>query len=172
MTMVEDRRGRLFVAAFPPADVLDLIEALPRSQQQGVRWTRRDQWHVTLRFFGSCSMAAAVDALSKVEAVEATATLSPHVGRLGRNVLIVPVTGLEAIAAAVVYATRSVGQPPDDRPFLGHLTLARLRRVGACALTAATVTAAWPVTKLSLVESHLGGAGARYETVFELPLWP
>ena len=168
----DDRRGRLFVAVRPPPEVLDVIASLPRRQQAGVRWTTRDQWHVTLRFLGICSVAAAIDAMSKVEAMSTTASLGPRVGRLGRGVLMVPVLGLEALAAAVVSAMACVGQPPDDRPFLGHLTLARLRGAGACALTSATVSASWPVTTVQLVESHLGRDGARYETIYELPLRP
>ena len=172
MTVSDDRRGRLFVAVWPPPGVLDVVEAMPRTSQPGVRWTTRDQWHVTLRFLGTCSVAAAVDAVSGVEGATTTASLGPRVGRLGRGLLIVPVAGLDALAAATVAATANVGQPPEPRPFLGHLTLARLRGVRACGLTAATIEASWPVTALSLVESHLGREGARYETIYEQPLRP
>jgi 2'-5' RNA ligase len=43
---------RLFVAVRPPDDILDAVAALPRPTHPGVRWTARDQWHVTLRFLG------------------------------------------------------------------------------------------------------------------------
>ena len=57
---------RLFVAVWPPDEVLDAIAALPRADEPGVRWTRRDQWHVTLRFLGSAEIEAAVAALHTV----------------------------------------------------------------------------------------------------------
>ena len=46
------RGSRLFVAVVPPDDVLEAVAALPRPQEPGVRWTRPDTWHVTLRFLG------------------------------------------------------------------------------------------------------------------------
>ena len=59
---------RLFVAVWPPDEVLDLIAALPRPEVEGLRWTTRDQWHVTLRFFGSVELAPAAVALRGVAA--------------------------------------------------------------------------------------------------------
>ena len=44
---------RLFVALFPPEDVLEeLAEFLAPRQEvdSDLRWTTRDQWHVTLAF--------------------------------------------------------------------------------------------------------------------------
>jgi 2'-5' RNA ligase len=165
-------QARLFVAVWPPPEVFALVAALPRAEQPGVRWTTRDQWHVTLRFLGTCDVVASTDALGSLQAPCTTAVLGPRVGRMGRGVLIVPVGGLEAVAAAVILATASIGPPPEDRPFLGHLTLARLRGVRACGLTDTTVEASWPVSSVSLVESHLHPRGARYETILEVPLGP
>src|SRR5262245_9060382 len=119
--------ARLFVAAWPPAGVLDAIQALPRPDESGVRYTRRDQWHVTLRFLGSCAVDDAVAAFDAIDAVPADAVLGPAVARLGRFVLVVPVAGLEDLAASVVEATREVGEPPEPRRFAGHITVARLR---------------------------------------------
>ena len=162
---------RLFVAVWPPGDVLDRIEALSRPDVAGLRWTRRDQWHVTLRFLGSVPDAGPVgDALVSVAATAAAteAVLGPTVDRFGRRVLQVPVSGLETLAAAVVVATSGMGRPPDDRPFAGHVTLARASGRGSVdlrPLTGAAVSARWPVREMSLVRSHLSPAGARYEVV-------
>lgn len=164
--------ARLFVAVEPPGTVLDLLAALPRAEQPGVRWTTRDQWHVTLRFLGEADPAEVGAALDTVRATACEAVLGPRVGRLGRNVLIVPVGGLDDVAAEVARATRDLGKPPEDRPFLGHLTLARLRNVKACGLTDATVMARWMVTTVALVESHLHPKGARYEVRHEVALLP
>ena len=118
---------RLFVAVWLPDDVLDLIAALPRPEVDGLRWTTRDQWHVTMRFFGAVELDEAVEALRRLSAPPTTAELGPEVGRFGRRILHVPVDGLERVAAAVVDTTAAVGRPPEDRPFAGHITLARAR---------------------------------------------
>ena len=91
---------------------------------------------MTLRFLGEVDAPGPVaDALRRVpEALaaagvgEVRATLGPRVAWFpGRQVLQVPVSGLDALAQAVVDATARWGRPPEDRPFSGHLTLARAR---------------------------------------------
>ena len=154
---------RLFVAVWPPADVVEQIAALPRPEVAGLRWARPDQWHVTLRFLGAVAggdLAAVVAALGAVHIDGPVgATAGPTVGRFGRRILHLPVDGLGGLAAAVVAATRDIGEPPDDRPFRGHLTLARAtgRGTDLRPMTGATVAGEWEVVEMALVESHLGG---------------
>ena len=161
--------ARLFVAVWPPDDVLDLVAALPRPEVEGLRWTTPAQWHVTLRFFGSVELDDAVGALRGLSASTTTADLGPEVGRFGRRILQVSVSGLEGVAAAVVDATAEVGRPPKDRPFSGHVTLARVRDrrrgVDLRPFVGTPVGARWPVTEISLVESHLHPRGANYDVV-------
>jgi len=68
-----------------------------------------------------------------------------------------------------VEATKTVGKPPEPRPFSGHVTLARARDrrkgVDLRALVGAPISASWPVTEVCLVESHLSSKGATYEVV-------
>jgi 2'-5' RNA ligase len=165
---------RLFVAVWPPDEVLDLLAALDRPEIHGLRWTRRDQWHVTLRFLGPVPDAAPVaEALSGLDLPSSAAVLGPAVDRFGRRILHVPVAGLEAVAAGVVGATERLGQPPDDRPFHGHITLARVAdraRVDLQPLTGRAVHAKWRVGTICLVESRLSPAGARYEVLDRFPL--
>jgi 2'-5' RNA ligase len=161
---------RLFVAAWPPAGVLDLLETLPRPSDPGVRWTRRDQWHVTLRFLGAADPAAAVAALASLDVAAAEAVLGPLTARLGQSVVVVPVAGLTEVAVAVAAVTAEVGEPPDPRPFAGHLTLARLRQRPACGVTGFRLAARFAVRELHLVRSHLDHEGARYETLAVVPL--
>jgi RNA 2',3'-cyclic 3'-phosphodiesterase len=158
---------RLFVAVAPPANVLAMVAGLDRPEVPGVRWTTADQWHVTLRFLGEVEdpgpVAAALDGASLAPA---TATVGPRVATLGRGVLMVPVAGLDALAGAVISATAGVGRPPEDRPFRGHLTLARARPGASVrGLAGAAVAATFPVDDVRLVRSRLGRGGARYEDV-------
>jgi 2'-5' RNA ligase len=157
------------VAVWPPEEVLDLMAGLPRPDVAGLRWTTRDQWHVTLRFFGNVELEDALAALGRVAAEPTVAELGPEVGRFGKRVLHVPVGGLDAVGKAVIRATKTVGRPPEDRPFSAHLTLARARDrrrgVDLRQLVGAAVSAEWPVSEICLVESHLSSKGANYQVV-------
>ncbi len=165
---------RLFVAVWPPPEVVQELAALPRLDVPGLRWTPADHWHVTLRFLGSVEEQAARDAFGRIEAGAPEVRLGPETGRFGRRVLHVPVHGLEGVAAAVGAATARLGQSGDERPFHGHLTLARARDrrgVDLRPLAGVPVSGSWLVEEVFLVASHLGGGRpARYEVVERLCL--
>jgi RNA 2',3'-cyclic 3'-phosphodiesterase len=171
----EDGGVRLFVAVCPPPHVIERMAALERPTAPGVGWTGPDQWHVTLRFLGEVPDPAPVErALRAVPLPAATATVGPDAEVLGRNVLVLPVAGLDGVAGAVATATAGFGQD-DPRPFRGHLTLARRRRGGtALGLLGGRpelgLEATFEVAAVALVRSHLDRAGARYETLAEVPL--
>ena len=99
----------------------------------------------------------------------AAAALGPRVSRLGRDVVCLPVTGLDELAAAVAAASDGLGEPPG-RPFVGHLTLARLRQRAACGLTGTPVDLVVPVDEVVLVRSTLGPQGAVHGPVLSVPL--
>lgn len=159
---------RLFVAVWPPAPALAALAALDRPADLPLRWTTSEQWHVTLAFLGDVEAAdvPAIEAALRVSSTTpATAVLGPATVRLGRETLVAPVGGLDQLAGAVAEATAPWGHPPEDRDFFGHVTLARARRRVPipAALAGAPVSATWSVTEVSLVQSHLGAGGARYE---------
>jgi 2'-5' RNA ligase len=160
---------RLFAAVWPPPEVVEALAVLPRPEVPGLRWTTPDQWHVTLRFFGEADVAEAVEAFRGIHGGGAlVAGLGPATGRFGRRVLHVPVRGLDALAAATVAATAGVGERPGPRAFAGHVTLARARHprgVDLRPLAGAPVAGRWVVEEVTLVASHLGPGGARYEVV-------
>ena len=163
---------RLFVAVRPPDDVLELIANLPRPDDTPARWTTRDQWHVTLRFFGNVDDAAPViDALDALRARVAPAevTLGPRAGVLGHQVVYLPAAGLDALATAVIDASRTFGEPPPARRFKGHLTLARTKG-SLVDLSVLDLSAAWTVDRIELIRSHLGRGPAMYETVASFSL--
>jgi 2'-5' RNA ligase len=175
--------GRLFVAVWPPASLMTRLRELDRPARPGLRWTTEDQWHVTLRFLGRVDRDAYLplhEALTRVAAgcspVEARAGPAPRA--LGRSVWAFPVEGLEPVAERLKTATADLGQPPAERPFRGHITLARARRPAALsglgkqaspraadAAAAGEVADRWRVTDLTLVRSDLRPDGARYEVL-------
>jgi 2'-5' RNA ligase len=116
---------QFYVAVLPPAEIIDAIGDLPTKAQRGVRYTKRDQWHITVKFLGASDPDAAVSALADLEAPVAKATLGPAVSMLGARVLMIPVSGLDDLAAVSSAAFAGVGEPQPDREFSGHLTLAR-----------------------------------------------
>ncbi len=162
--------NRLFVAVWPPAEVLDGIEALRRPVEDGGRWTRRDQWHVTLRFLGSADIDEVTRALAALRHPPVQAVVGPATELLGEGVLHLPVAGLDTLADGVVAATRDLGRPPEGRPFLGHLTLARMAGEPSEGVLGQPFSARFAVHAVHLVSSSLGGDAARYETVATLPL--
>lgn len=162
---------RTFVAVWPPSEVIRTLSALPREDRRGVRWTHPDQWHVTLRFLGEVDPDEVVRALAGLSHPPVRARFSGPIGRLGRSALVVPVDGLASLAAEVCARTAELGDPlPADRPFFGHLTLARLRGTAACGLTDRLVPGEWDVREVAVVTSRLDPDRARYTIVATVPL--
>ena len=158
---------RLFVAVWPPPEVVRLLASLDRPHRQGLRWTDERQWHVTLRFLGEADpdeVAAAIrPALAGIGPRDAV--LGPVTRRVAPSVLVAPVSGLDDLAAALPF--------PADKPFVGHLTLARTGRRSSSvpsALAGAPVSAGWRVDEVSLVRSTLGRGGSVYDDVAVFPL--
>ena len=165
--------SRLFVALWPPAEVLDQIEALPRQARPGVRWTTRDQWHVTLRFLGSADVDVVEPALRGLRHPPVEAVIGGRVGRLGTSALVVPVAGVDSLAAAVLEATASVVPIPTghEARFVGHLTLARLKGgAGVDGLVDSLIEVSWSGDEVALVQSILGSGPATYRTAATVAL--
>jgi 2'-5' RNA ligase len=167
--------NRLFVAIWPPELLIEQLRALDRPPQPGLRWTTEDQWHVTLRFLGDMATPeeeALRAGLGQVAAVVSApeATAGPHPQHLG-PAWVLPVAGLDQLAETVEAATRDLGQPPAHRSYRGHLTLARARQRRLLrGLPETAVAAAWTVTEMTLVRSHLGAKAARYDVIGRWPL--
>lgn len=146
-----------------------------------MRWTTEQQWHVTLRFLGSVDESAVPNVVAALAAAAAaTATpvpvvMGPMTDCFGSAILHVPVSGLDELATQVNEATAAFGEPPDPRPFHGHLTLARSgnrRRRGPNLRRFADqpCSGAWVVEDITLVCSRPHRDGVRYEIVQRTPL--
>jgi len=174
---------RLFAAVTPPDTVLDRLEAATvraRADWSGLRWAGREQWHITLAFYGELDGArlpALTRRLRRAAARAAPLDLAltgagtfPHAARA--QVLWAGVRGdvarLRRLADATAAAGRRVGVSRDRKPFRAHLTLARCR---APTDLRALVTGLngfdsgrWRAAELLLIRSHTGPK-PRYETL-------
>lgn len=163
--MTDDETGRLFVSVLLPDSAVEALAALPRPEIEGVRWTEPENWHVTLRFLGNAPVPEATAAFETITAPGATARLGPRVWRLGQSVAMVPVVGLDDLASAVAAATAGVGEAPERRRFVGHVTVARTRARMPTAALGSEVAAEFDVEQIHLMRSHLDHVGPRYEIV-------
>jgi 2'-5' RNA ligase len=161
---------RLFVAVWPPEDVLDRLAAIER-RADDVRWTTRAQWHVTLHFLGEVDDGLVPDVVSAVGDAASALTpvrvsLSDRLSRFGRAVAHVEVSGLVPWADAVRGA---LGAGLEDRPFVGHVTIARAKPrtsvAGLAGIELPPGPSSWVASELAVVRSELGPGGSRYSNV-------
>lgn len=173
---------RLFVALpVPPSAVYRQVTDELKAAAPAARPVLDGAWHVTLRFLGevhepeAASLAAALDtacagrpALPCV--VEGLGTFSqgfPPDKRARVAWAGVRAPGVDALAKAVVDATAAFGEPPERRPFVAHVTLARLPNPADLRALVArhqgTLFAQGRIDRVVLYESHLGPGGPRYE---------
>jgi 2'-5' RNA ligase len=187
---------RLFVAVELPPEVREALAGLQEGSRHqcgpGVRWTRPEGVHLTLKFLGEVAqtqVAPIEEALAKAARGQAAFKLS--LGSTGffpnprrPRVLWVGIEGeterLKALARRVEEELSPLGFPTEGRPFTPHLTLARLgERLGPAqreAIGSVVQSAPWrpgrpfAVDGLSLMRSRLDPAGAVYTCLQWAPL--
>ncbi|MEX0799723.1 MAG: RNA 2',3'-cyclic phosphodiesterase [Dehalococcoidia bacterium] len=186
---------RLFVAIELPEPVLaalgDVQDQLRAHRLEGLRWTRPEGVHLTLKFLGEtpavrlgdieAAVASAVDGRTAFRlALGAAGTF----GSRGRpRVVWIDLEGeveeLRRLQLAVEAALVAIGFPAEEREFSPHLTLARVRqpppRELAERLTAALAEVSTPemefeAKEVSLMRSELGPGGAVYTRLAAFPL--
>lgn len=169
---------RLFVALRPPAP----IRALLLGAMGGIsdaRWQTEDQLHLTLRFIGEVDGHLARDVLAALGSVRQQSFEIALNGigtfeRRGRPETIWagvrPQEPLRALHKKIDAALLRVGVPPDQRAFMPHITLGRLRRssgtIGNFLEQSAVLTSpAFEVDRFALFESALTPDGAVYSMI-------
>jgi 2'-5' RNA ligase len=164
---------RLFVALTPPGEVVrELLSATAglREVAPELRWTRPEQWHLTLAFLGKVGddvLDELTRRLGRTAARHRPLSLSlGGGGRFGHQVLWTGVRGdrdgLRRLAASAQAAGRRSGLPVEQRPYRPHLTLARAE-LGTDLRPLVERLAPWEglpwrATRLHLVRSRLGAA--------------
>ena len=190
------RSFRLFVAISPTEAVKDEIEKAQRQLRDGlpgkfVRWTKREQFHLTLSFLGDVAEARVAELIEVLRDVcrpfSAMRLRAERIGffpdmRFPRVIWawvhdekdILPRLQ-EAIAARVQNFT-------DVRPekkFTGHVTLGRtqnIKRPQAEVLAKLalgmvdTFLGEWMADKVELIRSELSPRGSRYTTLATIPI--
>jgi len=125
---------RLFVALALPDDVALGLAAL-QTGVPGARWQTRDQLHLTLRFIGDVDeriASDADDALSGIAAPGFQLALK-GVGEFGGKTPHALWAGVrdrepvQFLQRKIETALQRAGLPPEQRKFLPHVTLARLK---------------------------------------------
>lgn len=169
-------RVRLFVAADLPDDVRAALAAW-RPSDGALRPVAPEYLHVTLCFLGSVAEslvepvgAATVACAAPVGplAVGGGLWLPPRRPRVLAVALEDPEGRLGEVQAAVSSAMERVaGYRPEVRPFLPHVTVARVRRGEKAPRgeLAPPPEVRFAPTALTLYRSHLSPKGARYEAL-------
>lgn len=180
---------RAFAGIALPASYQDELEALLRRLRPlatgPVSWTRPGNWHLTLKFLGQVP-GEGPSGLEAVTAALAGVRFSPFaLSGAGGGFFPSPRrprvawVGLDqgraacvALAGTVEAVLAPLGYAPENRPFAGHLTVARFRepgRAGDVAGMAGVLDAvrlpACAVDRITLWRSILGPGGPRYEVL-------
>jgi 2'-5' RNA ligase len=163
--------ARLFVAIWPPDDVLDRLADVERPKDQGVKWVPQENLHITLRFLGDADIDEVSARLDATLLPAATAVVGPAFDLLGERSLISPVAGVDELAGVVQQTLRGLGTAPERKRFQGHITVARLaRRARPMRSAGRMFDATFDVTEIALVASTLRDTGAVYDTVATWPI--
>lgn len=194
--MADGELFRLFIAVTLPEEVKAKIEAAQAELRQalpgpGVRWTRREQFHLTLKFLGDMD-AARVEALK--EAIRAACqgfnALHLRAERVGffpdlRSPRVVWVgvqdrtDQLPRLQQAVEGATQYFTAEREEQRFTGHVTFARIKSISRPEAEAVGRAAAgmaersfgqWTECKVELMGSVLSPQGARHSSLAAIGL--
>ena len=171
---------RLFIGIPLAAEVIDGLEHLSRSLRSDddrLRWTSVDSWHITLQFLGETSEERYKCLAPRLREV-VSAPPSIQVGELGffdrAGVFFADVhvsQELSQLQRSVIAATSKCGCPAEERPFHPHITLARAKgddRMHALKKLKNNVKPnvafrPFPAQEFLLYESILGPRGSHYE---------
>jgi 2'-5' RNA ligase len=172
---------RLFVGLAVDEAVKDTLERLTlrlRAKDDGLRWSTRDQWHVTLVFLGEVEDEARARLVRELAEVRRPA-LALRVEQLGVfervGILHAEVevsAELLRLYEDVAAAVRRTGLDVEERPYRAHITLARSRnRDGRKSMERLQrsaeqqrLSARWEAKEFLLYESQLSPDGSRYVT--------
>jgi 2'-5' RNA ligase len=183
-------RIRCFVAVDLASEVVATVAAVTAELRRAggdVRWVGEENLHVTLKFLGELSpdrlgaVRAAVGAAARATAPFAVAAAglgafpTPERARVAWVGLEGPALG--RLAGRVDEALAGAGFPREERAFVPHVTIGRVRSPRGWSRVLAAMRPHWGaafgvsrITEVLLYRSDLGPAGARYVPLERLAL--
>lgn len=191
-----DRALRLFIAISLPEAVKEEIEKTQREMRRELpgdfmRWTKREQFHLTLKFLGNVAETR-VGELSEAlrGACSAFRTMRLRAERMGffpnarfPRVAWVGVRDeqneLPRLQGTIETAAKDFTGEKGGEKFSGHVTLARIQGIPRPQAEILSRLAArmaeksfgdWMGDEVELIRSELSSAGARYTTLASFPL--
>jgi 2'-5' RNA ligase len=190
---MSDNRLRLFVAMDIPHAAKDLINSAInelRGDVEGARWVKPQNLHLTLKFIGeyteeglsrlSNEIRATGERCTAFKAALGGCGAFPSRGR-ARVIWVGMDTGIEeagAVARKLDARLEKVGVKREERPFRGHITLARSKRPQECTSVLADLERllgglreiSFEVDEMVLYRSILGPPGPTYTALERVPL--
>ena len=190
-------RWRTFVAIPLPPEIQTALAGLQRRlaphHARTIRWLEPGSMHLTMRFLGGIDPEVAPDIAREIgEAAASTGRFQLRMAGTGTfpargrpKVVWVGIEGevkrLERLRARVEGALSRVGFEPEERPFLPHVTLGRIKqeveppsdwRAGQAfqRLNLAGPALEYAVDRVTLFRSHMDHQGVTYEALSESPL--
>ena len=176
---------RLFTGIEIPGEIGDHLSLL-RGGLPGARWIDRENYHITLRFIGDIDRDVAgeiADTLGgvdragfelRIDGIAAFGSRKPHaiVARIQ------PSRALAELQAEHERRLQRIGLPAEQRKYIPHVTLARLRGTTSrdvadyLSLRGGFTAAPFPVERFVLFSSRNSGGGGPYVIEEEYPLGP
>jgi 2'-5' RNA ligase len=187
---------RLFVAISLPDAVTDEVEKAQRQLRDAfpgklVRWTKREQFHLTLKFLGDVPESRVPELVSSLrESCMPFSELPLRAERIGffpdarfPRVMWVGVHDennvLSQLQSAIEDAVKGFTAERPEKRFTGHVTLGRIpniqrRETEALAKLTSGMSGQffgqWVTDKVELIRSELSSSGSRYTTLADIPL--
>jgi 2'-5' RNA ligase len=169
---------RLFVAIRPPRPIRELLLGV-MGGVRGARWQSDDQLHLTLRFIGEVDRHVGDDIHATLGAIhhprfEVALNGIRAFERRGEAetlwAAVTPHEPLKTLHNKIDQAVARAGVAPDQRAYLPHITLARLKRgsgpiSGLLEQSGGLASPPFTVDSFCLYESQLTPEGAIYSVV-------
>ena len=176
-------RLRLFVALPLPVSVRDALATLAPPVATGIRPQSPDDLHITLHFLGMAEVDRVRSALALVTATAFAVTLTvvgQFFSRGHPRTLFVgaaPDVALLTLHTEVGRQLEAAGFPLDTRPFVPHVTVARLEKTADAGAIAAFLkrpplpeARQFDCREFALYASETRPEGARYRVLERYPL--
>ncbi|KFU80032.1 2'-5' RNA ligase [Amycolatopsis lurida] len=157
----------LFSAVIPPDEVLDQVAAaLGTPEQDDFRWSPREDWHITLGFYGQDDPAGRGDWLAgRLDGA------GPIDLRLEKAATFPGVLWLSVFGTGLHELAVKAGAESEGRPYVAHLTLARFPRDRPRAASAweerlaGFTSETWTATEAVLMGSDREQGVSRYRVI-------